>query len=88
MTTQSIHPHAHHAALRMVDFVMTFDEDTPAEAIEALKPDLLVKGADYREDQVVGAAFVKAQGGRLLLVELAANQSTTAIIDRSRDGRR
>jgi D-beta-D-heptose 7-phosphate kinase/D-beta-D-heptose 1-phosphate adenosyltransferase len=68
------------AALRGVDAVVIFDEDTPLEAILALQPDVLVKGADYTEDQIVGADIVKARGGRVLRVELVAGQSTTRII--------
>lgn len=71
------------AALGCVDGVIVFDEDTPLRAIEALEPDLLVKGADYREENVVGAAFVKARGGRVLLAALAAGHSSSALIARS-----
>ena len=53
------------AALEVVDFVCLFDEETPAEIIRAVRPDVLVKGADYRPDQVVGADFVQSYGGRL-----------------------
>lgn len=71
-------------ALRGVYAVVLFAEDTPAHVIEALAPDLLVKGADYREEEVVGADTVKARGGRVLLVDLAAGHSTTALVARSR----
>jgi D-beta-D-heptose 7-phosphate kinase/D-beta-D-heptose 1-phosphate adenosyltransferase len=71
------------SALRSVDAVLMFDEDTPARLIEALKPDLLVKGADYREEDVVGAGVVKAAGGRVMLVPLMAGKSTTSMIKRS-----
>jgi D-beta-D-heptose 7-phosphate kinase/D-beta-D-heptose 1-phosphate adenosyltransferase len=67
-------------ALRAVDLVILFDEDTPLEAIQALKPDVLVKGADYREDQVVGADFVKANGGRLVLANIIPGRSTSALV--------
>jgi D-beta-D-heptose 7-phosphate kinase/D-beta-D-heptose 1-phosphate adenosyltransferase len=67
-------------ALRAVDLVVLFDEDTPLEAIQALKPDVLVKGADYREDQVVGADFVKAHGGRLVLANIVPGRSTSALV--------
>lgn len=72
------------SALGCVDGVIVFDEDTPLHAIEALAPDLLVKGADYREEDVVGAAFVKARGGRVLLAPLAPGHSSSALIARSR----
>ena len=72
------------ASLRSVDIVCLFDEETPLELIKAIKPDLLVKGADYRVDQVVGADVVQAQGGRVLLVDLVAGQGTTAMIARAK----
>lgn len=72
-------------ALSCVDMVLTFDQDTPYEVIAALQPDLLVKGADYREDQVVGADVVKAAGGRVMLVGLAEGHSTTGIVRRSQE---
>ncbi len=70
-------------ALSAVDLVVVFAEDTPAEIIGALRPDLLVKGADYSHAQVVGADFVRSTGGRTLLVPLVNGQSTTAMIRRS-----
>lgn len=70
-------------ALRDVDLVVIFDEDTPLEAITAIKPDVLVKGADYAEDQVVGGDVVKAHGGRVVLAPLVQGQSTTAAIARA-----
>ena len=70
-------------ALSVVDLVVLFDEDTPARLIDALLPDLLVKGADYTEDQVVGADVVKAAGGKVLLVSLVEGKSTTSMIARS-----
>jgi D-beta-D-heptose 7-phosphate kinase / D-beta-D-heptose 1-phosphate adenosyltransferase len=70
------------AALASVDAVVLFDQDTPLELIEQLHPDVLAKGADYREEQVVGAAQVKARGGRVVLVPLVEDKSTTGIIER------
>ncbi len=67
-------------AISFVDTVIIFDEDTPQEVIQRLQPDVLVKGADYREDQVVGAEIVKAAGGRVLLVDLADGHSTTRLV--------
>ena len=67
-------------ALRDVDLVVIFDEDTPLETICALKPDILVKGADYTEDQVVGGAEVKSWGGRVVLANLVSGRSTTSIV--------
>jgi D-beta-D-heptose 7-phosphate kinase / D-beta-D-heptose 1-phosphate adenosyltransferase len=72
-------------ALSAVDVVVVFDEDTPAETIAALKPDLLVKGADWTIERVVGAETVRASSGRLLLVPLIKDQSTTTLIRRAAD---
>jgi D-beta-D-heptose 7-phosphate kinase/D-beta-D-heptose 1-phosphate adenosyltransferase len=72
-------------ALSAVDLVLVFDEDTPAETIAALKPDLLVKGADYTMEEVVGAETVRAAGGRVLLVPLMRGQSTTSLLRRATD---
>lgn len=72
------------AAIDSVDLVLLFDEDTPINAIEALKPDRLIKGADYTVATVVGAAFVQSYGGEVVLVPLAPGHSTTSIIARSR----
>jgi D-beta-D-heptose 7-phosphate kinase/D-beta-D-heptose 1-phosphate adenosyltransferase len=71
-------------AMRGVDLVVLFDEDTPLELIQALEPDVLVKGSDYTVDRVVGADLVMARGGKVVLVDLVAGQSTTAILARSR----
>lgn len=73
------------AAIRYVDGVVAFDEDTPFELISALVPDVLVKGADYRVADVVGADVVQAAGGRVVLAELVPGQSTTGIIARMRE---
>ncbi|TAN55297.1 MAG: D-glycero-beta-D-manno-heptose-7-phosphate kinase [Rhodospirillales bacterium] len=70
------------ASLASVDLVVIFGEDTPLKLIETLKPDLLVKGADYTEDKVVGADLVKSWGGSILLADLAQGHSTSATIAR------
>ncbi len=78
------------AALAAVDYVTVFAEDTPAEVIAALLPDVLVKGADWAPDQVVGRETVEAHGGRVELVPVVEGFSTTALVDRIRraaDGR-
>lgn len=67
-------------ALRYVDLVVIFDEDTPLETIRALRPDVIVKGADYQEDEVVGGEFVKSYGGAVVLVDLVSGRSTTSIV--------
>ena len=74
------------AALRTVDLVVPFAEDTPAALIEALAPDVLFKGADYSEADVVGGDFVKARGGRVELLPLLPGHSTTDTLGRMRDG--
>jgi len=73
------------AALRCVDAVTIFDEDTPAILIERLLPDVLVKGADYTVDQIAGAPAVLAAGGEVRLIELEAGRSTTDLVRRIRD---
>lgn len=72
------------AAIRYVDCVLAFADPTPLALIEAVLPDVLVKGADYTEEQVVGAAAVRAAGGRVVLAELTPGQSTTRIVARVR----
>ncbi len=70
------------AALGSVDFVVLFDEDTPLRLITALLPDILVKGADWPEDQIAGAAEVKAVGGKIVRIAFTCQTSTTGIIDK------
>jgi D-beta-D-heptose 7-phosphate kinase/D-beta-D-heptose 1-phosphate adenosyltransferase len=70
------------AGLSHVDMVVPFDEDTPIALIEAARPDVLIKGADYSEDGVVGGDFVKSYGGRVRLANLVDGYSTTAAIAR------
>lgn len=69
-------------ALRSVDYVVIFGEETPARVIEAVRPDILIKGADYRESEIVGASFVKSYGGKVRRVPLRKGRSTTAIVRR------
>src|ERR1700722_10440910 len=71
------------ASLSPVDLVVVFDADTPVELIRELKPEVLVKGADYRLDQVVGADIVQGYGGKIVLAELVPGYSTTATIPRA-----
>jgi D-beta-D-heptose 7-phosphate kinase/D-beta-D-heptose 1-phosphate adenosyltransferase len=68
------------ASLASVDLVVLFDQDGPLELIETLRPDVLVKGADYTIDQVWGATFVQSYGGEVLLIDLVQGQSTTGIV--------
>ena len=69
------------AALAAVDAVVLFEEDTPAELIGALVPDVLVKGADYAADEIVGRDVVEAAGGRVERVELVEGKSTSRIVE-------
>lgn len=73
------------AALGAVHGVVVFEEDTPRAVIEALKPDVLVKGGDYTRETIVGADIVEANGGDVVIVPLVAGHSTTATIARSQD---
>ena len=68
------------AALECVDLVVIFPEDTPLNLVRHIKPDVIVKGGDYSEDTIVGAAEVKSWGGRVVVVPLTPGHSTTAII--------
>jgi len=74
------------AALSVVDAVVVFDEDTPQRLVAHLRPDVLVKGADWGADAIVGRAEVEAHGGRVVRLELATGFSTTAIVERMRHG--
>jgi D-beta-D-heptose 7-phosphate kinase/D-beta-D-heptose 1-phosphate adenosyltransferase len=73
-------------AIGHVNLVVLFEEDTPIKLIEALQPDLLVKGADYTIDQIVGADIVQKAGGRVMTVELVPGQSTTRLIESGKVG--
>ena len=68
------------SALEMVDCVVVFGEDTPLELVRALRPDVLVKGGDYTEQTIVGAADVRSWGGDVRVIPLTPGQSTTNII--------
>ncbi|HEU5359460.1 MAG TPA: D-glycero-beta-D-manno-heptose 1-phosphate adenylyltransferase [Gemmatimonadales bacterium] len=72
------------AAFAAVDCVVLFDEDTPFELIQALEPDVLVKGADYTRDRIVGADLVEGRGGRVIRVPVVAGFSTSSIVERLR----
>ena len=72
------------AALEAVDLVVVFDEDTPKELIARVKPMVLVKGGDYKREEVVGHDIVEALGGSVVLIDLVPGQSTTKMVERSR----
>src|SRR5260221_15424 len=82
---QAVHARAEVlAALEAVDLVVVFEQDTPLELIREVKPTVLVKGGDYKPDQVVGREVVKAQGGEVIVVDLVPGFSTTRIVEKSR----
>jgi D-beta-D-heptose 7-phosphate kinase/D-beta-D-heptose 1-phosphate adenosyltransferase len=66
--------------LESVDYIVVFDEDTPIKLIEAILPEALIKGADYKKKQVVGWQVVEKHGGKVVLVDLVKGRSTTNII--------
>jgi D-beta-D-heptose 7-phosphate kinase/D-beta-D-heptose 1-phosphate adenosyltransferase len=72
--------------LESVDYVVLFEEDTPMKLLRAIRPDVLVKGGDYRRSEVVGGKFIESYGGRVELVPLVKGRSTTNIIRRIVDG--
>jgi D-glycero-beta-D-manno-heptose 1-phosphate adenylyltransferase len=72
------------AALACVDAAVVFDQDTPHEIITALQPDVLVKGADWPADQIVGREVVEARGGRVVRVHVVPGHSSTQLIERMR----
>ncbi len=70
------------SALEVVDYVVIFNEDTPKELIELIEPDLLVKGADWREDEIVGREAVEKRGGKVVRLPFVEGISTTKIIEK------
>jgi len=74
------------AALRSVDWVVAFSEETPSKLIEAVKPDVLVKGGDYTPDAIAGADSVLANGGRVEVLDFIEGFSTTSLIETLRGG--
>ena len=68
------------AALACVDAVVVFDEDDPQQIVSRLQPDVLVKGADWAEDAIIGREMVESRGGRVVRIPLADGHSTSAII--------
>lgn len=76
------------AALESVDFVVPFAEDTPDRLIRAVRPDVLVKGADWKSTDIVGAKFLRGYGGRVVRVKLTPGRSTTSVIQNIQDASR
>lgn len=70
------------AALEVIDLLIPFDEDTPLELITLLEPDVLVKGGDYTEEEIVGAPEVRATGGEVIVIPLREGYSTTGLLER------
>jgi len=68
-------------ALEAVDYVVLFDEDTPETVIRAIKPNVLVKGEDWKDKGIVGAEFVEANGGKVILAKLREGFSTSGVVD-------
>lgn len=73
------------SAFAFVDMVVLFTEDTPLQLIEHLTPDILVKGNDYKEDEIVGGTYVKSQGGKVLTIELVPGFSTSGLIEKIKE---
>lgn len=73
------------SALRSVDYVCVFHEDTPLELITAIQPDVLVKGGDYSIDTIVGADVVLGRGGKVLSLPFVEGKSTTSVIERMKE---
>ncbi|HVY55054.1 MAG TPA: adenylyltransferase/cytidyltransferase family protein, partial [Thermodesulfobacteriota bacterium] len=76
------------AALDCVDYICVFDEDTPLKLIEELRPDVLVKGGDYRRENIVGGDFVESIGGRVEIVPLIKGMSTSSLAEKIKNSKR
>ncbi len=74
------------ASLLFVDAVVLFDEDTPYELIKTVQPNILVKGSDYKEEDIVGYDIVKSNGGSIRTIDFLEGYSTTSIIEKLKDG--
>lgn len=70
------------SALRAIDYVIIFDEDTPLKLIEQIMPDILTKGGDYTPNTIVGAEFVQQKGGEVIVIPLVKGKSTTSILQK------
>lgn len=70
------------SAMEMVDFIVPFSEDTPIKLIQAIRPDVLVKGADWKASDIVGSEMVKSYGGQIIRVQLTPGRSTTSLIEK------
>jgi D-beta-D-heptose 7-phosphate kinase/D-beta-D-heptose 1-phosphate adenosyltransferase len=75
------------AALESVDFLVVFEEPDPMELLRAIRPDVLVKGSDYKSSEVVGGDFLASYGGRVELIPLRQGISTSRLVENIRSGR-
>ncbi|WP_370516791.1 D-glycero-beta-D-manno-heptose 1-phosphate adenylyltransferase [Thermodesulfobacterium sp. TA1] len=75
------------SGLECVDYIVVFDEETPERLIKELKPDFLVKGADWEENKIVGADFVKSYGGKVVRIKFSYQVSTTNLINQIKQSR-
>ena len=73
------------SSIKFVDAICLFEEDTPEILIKIIKPDYLVKGADYEENEIVGASFIKSYGGKVIRIPLIENHSSSSIINKIRN---
>lgn len=71
------------AALGAVDYTVIFNEETPLELIQKVKPNILVKGGDWKPDQIVGADFVMSHGGKVMSLQFIEGRSTTKLIEKA-----
>jgi len=71
------------SALKPVDYVVIFEQDTPFELVELIKPDIIAKGGDYTPESIVGADLVTKNGGEVVVIPLVDGKSTTSIIERA-----
>ncbi|RKY44693.1 MAG: D-glycero-beta-D-manno-heptose 1-phosphate adenylyltransferase [Candidatus Omnitrophota bacterium] len=70
------------SAITYIDYIVVFKEETPFKLIKIIKPDVLVKGGDWKEKDIVGADFVKKQGGKVIRIKLKKGYSTTTLIEK------
>src|SRR5574344_380653 len=75
------------SALRSIDYVVVFGEDTPENIIRTIRPDVLVKGGDYKIENIVGADFVKSEGGEVVTIDFVDGKSTTKIIEKMKSSK-
>jgi rfaE bifunctional protein nucleotidyltransferase chain/domain len=72
------------SAINEVDFIILFTEDTPESLIQQVKPDILVKGGDYKSEEIVGSDFVKSYGGKVMTIPILEGHSTTNLIEKNK----